>query len=153
MTIFTQARRGGGGSTSPWTVVKKSADEVITNDATPSPDSDLRFDAEVGKTYLVEYYLKMASPAAADVKTQVSGPTGASVRHSDTFEQISTVGTSNLSSTTVNATTPQGVLRRAIVTGVTVAGEVILLWSQNTSDAGNTTLFEGSFLRYREWDV
>lgn len=152
------------------TIVRKSADQTVTNSAVSISDTHLRFTAVAGATYLVEAVLLCqvsGGSTASDFQVGWSVPSG-STSFTGRGPELAIVagtttsgvaqgewaaligsGTSTLKyglNSTAGATTGIEVMG-TFVCGVT-GGTVAVLWSQAAAVAGvTTTVKAGSFLR------
>lgn len=124
----------------------KTADESRVSTITPAADAEVRVPVEAGAVYTVDMILKVNADVAADFKFSLSVPgsgdlfitaTATKAASPDTFPQ------------SVNGA---GADRLTIEHGLLVtdtAGELVLLWSQNSSNINATTLRRGSYLKLR----
>lgn len=143
-------------SRTPMTVVKrKSADETVNGSATVQDDNDLFFAIAAGETWVCEFHLSITTGATPDFKFAITVPGGATV----TYSVIALSGPNHSVPNTMRATASgteitllsvpgaiEALVRAVVVNGAT-AGNVQLRWAQNTSDASNTVVEDGSWLR------
>lgn len=143
-------------SRTPMTVVKrKSADETVNGSATVQDDNDLFFAVAAGETWVCEFHLSITTGATPDFKFAITVPSGATVTYSVLALSGANVANLNPSRATASGaeltliSTPGVIdaLVRAVVVNGATAGNVQLRWAQNTSDASNTTVEDGSWLR------
>lgn len=138
--------------------VRKPGNETVTGSTALQADDDLLFAIAASEVYEFEFEIFYTTTAAGDFKfeldsTAASDPTvvtvsvdilapGATARVSDMHSALNT---------TVSVTGGAGIghiiIRGAIVNDSAV-GNLRLLWAQNTSDAGNTTVRRGSNIRW-----
>ncbi len=130
-------------------VVVKPSDETISSNATLQNDDALLFAVGANEKWQFEGFLRWTTTAAADFKLQFTGPSGSVGFY--TIEEITGGignGGSELNSPlTYTAASGSAFFRGAIANGGT-AGNLQLQWAQNTSDASNTTVHAGSYLKY-----
>lgn len=135
--------------------IEKQADESVNN-TTLQNDDELNFEVEASKAYLVEYFLKYTSSATGDIKYQITGPTGTTIRgQSESWTAAATASNCNITTNTTVCTQVSSVAGnwniwiRAIVETSTTPGTFNLQWAQNTTDGTNpTVLIKNSTLRY-----
>lgn len=129
--------------------VVKNADETVTSSTTLQDDDQLTFTPNISKTYNVSIFVFMDSGVTPDIKFALSIPTGA------TAIELAEVWAPNDSRVTTNWTSSRMLVGAAGVryfhlTGrvimSTTAGSVTFQWAQNTSDASDTKVLEGSLL-------
>ena len=156
----TQGLQGVVGPPSSWTLVKKTVDESRNNTTTTSADSDLSFAMTSGVTYAIRGTIFITTTAAADLKYRFSGPTTSSVERyvrvannngtgSNPF--LSVAFFTSLDAADVVATdNANGLVLIEMYATVTASanGNFEFWWAQNTSNAGPTTVFSGSYLEY-----
>jgi hypothetical protein len=134
---------------------QKSSDETITADATLNVDADLQVPLPANTTRIITGKLFYTTTAAADFKFRHTGPAGAvrvrvkrlSMAPGDTTAVGLTDTAYSAADIVVAGGAGSGVieLTAAIENGAT-SGNFGISWSQNTSDAGNTTLEKESYL-------
>ncbi len=135
----------------------KSANQVISSSTTLINDADMRFAVAANSIYEFHVYLRYSSPSGADWKSSFTVPAGAGAR----FCRIGKNGTGTfvgsdealdtdiLTSQGQGASTIMNANFFGVVFTAGTAGNLIFQWSQNTSNAGNTTLYQYSFLTGR----
>jgi hypothetical protein len=135
----------------------KSANQIITTQTTLINDADMRFAVAANSVYEFHAHMRYASPAGGDWKSSFTVPAGASAAFNRVGLNASGAPVSGTDFTDASSVTSQGqgagVLLTAdffgwIVTAST-AGNLIFQWAQLTSNAGNTTLFQYSYLTGR----
>jgi hypothetical protein len=135
----------------------KSADQVISSHTALINDADMRFAVAANSIYEFHVFLRYASPTGGDFQSSLSVPSGAGARF--TRIGISSGGAVVVSNpfTDVSSVTSQGQgagteqcanLIGTLFTGAN-AGTLIFQWAQLTSNAGNTTLYQYSYLTGR----
>jgi hypothetical protein len=135
----------------------KSANQIITTQTTLVNDADMRFAVAANSLYEFHAHIKFASPGGGDWKTSFTVPAGASAEFNRVGLNLSsqpTSGTNWLDTDSVpsqgsGAGTPLTTDFFGWVVTASTAGNLILQWAQNTSNAGNTTLFKNSYLTGR----
>lgn len=141
-----------------WRTVRKSTDETKTSNSTLANDATLKFAMLANTTYVFRMQVIFLTSAAADFKWRHSGP-AAPIALSITRRQIIAGGTSistiaedsAYSSLDISmlASTGIGVVwMEGVISNGATAGDFNFEWSQNTSDASNTTVLAGSWI---EW--
>jgi hypothetical protein len=135
----------------------KSANQIISSQTTLVNDADMRFPVAANSIYEFHVYLRYASPTGGDWKSSFTVPAGATA----IFQRFGTdasgilVGTGeNLDTNSVTsqgqgASTHQNAQFWGTIVTASTAGNLIFQWAQNTSNAGNTTLFANSYLTGR----
>lgn len=138
--------------------VVKSADENVTASTTLQPDDELSIAVSANTTYWLEAMIIYKGPSAGDIKIHWSLPSGATVDWSSnglgtgaagTVEVVSrsyhnagsTIGLGCIDTSTECCALPMGV----VVIGGT-AGNVVLEWAQNTSNATPSTVIADSMM-------
>lgn len=160
-TITIASSGGGGGGVGSNLVARKTADETVTSSTTVQSDDHLTFAIGASEMWTVTYYLHAACVAAnADFKAALSVPAGATGRLgvmgislSATLSEASVKNQSFPGLTTplsagvpATATADTLILYHATIVNSTTAGNVVLQWAQNTSQADGVTLKSGSCL-------
>ena len=143
-----------------WTVPLvgiKSADQTITSTTTFVNDADMRLAVAAGAQYEFHAYIRFSSGTGQDWKSSFNVPAGAIARFQFLGRDISANFAGDAEYTAASTITSQGrgvgVLSNAQFLGTVVtagtAGNFIFQWSQNTSGAFNTTLYQYSYLTAR----
>jgi hypothetical protein len=139
-----------GGSGGLITTAFKTTSETITNDAALSDDADLLVAVVANERYSLEMFFDFSSSNLGDFQFDLRGPAGFNLDGlvvmgiEDTILQLTSA-----SSLTIDTTNPAFVYHASISAKVfaTASGNVRFRWAQGTSDAGNTTLLIGSWIR------
>jgi hypothetical protein len=150
---------GGGASTSQWTTIIKTSNTTIQSDATVNQDADLQFTTVANTNYLIRALIVYLSPAAADFKYIWTH--GGTLTDSAGFSWRMDEGATTISNILGDAdpftgenlqTTTDGELNMIfyhLFMRVSGSGGLLALnWSQNSSVAGDTTVYAGSFIEY-----
>lgn len=127
----------------------KASDETVNSGGTGSTlqdDDDLLWAVGINEEWAFDFYLKITSGLTPDIKFQFSAPTNATV------DAVVVSGTAQGSASeaapavigTIDADEMVHIHGVAL-TGNT-AGNVVLQWAQNVSDAGDTKVLTGSCL-------
>lgn len=175
--VLVSPTYGGGGSgtlsdsgtgtviianASPWTTLKKAADQTKTSDNTLANDNTLAFSVAANTTYVVRMKVFFTTLATPDIRFKFNGPASPTniafwYLYGDTV--TGGAGTTVFQS---NATTYNGLdvsmaqasdytgfvfFEATIVNGAN-AGTMAFQWCQATSDAGATVVKKGSWLEY-----
>jgi len=135
----------------------KSANQVISSQTTLINDADMRIAVAANSLYDFHVHLRYASPTGGDWKSSMTVPAGASAKFnriginaSGTFTGGADVDdTQTVTSQGAGAATPQQADFFGWLVTAGTAGNLIFQWAQNTSNAGNTTLYQYSFLTAR----
>jgi len=135
----------------------KSADQVTSSHTTLINDADMRFAVAANSLYEFHAYVRFASPTGGDWKSSFTVPAGASAHFQRLGRDISGnfagdsewLDTDSVTSQGRGAGTPTNAqFMGVLITGGT-AGNLIFQWAQQTSNAGNTTLYANSYLTGR----
>lgn len=151
MVLYPVLSAGGGGG--GFSQVVKTATETIQSDDTLNDDSELTFSIGSNKTFLVIVMIIIESGAVPDFKFSWGIPSGSTFKTYNTFvaENIFFDFGINM----INGASPTEGLVNGIAiarTGAT-AGNITFQWSQNTSDASNTSVKKGSVILFMEIDT
>lgn len=155
-----QGLQGLIGPASSWALVAKSVDESRNNNTTTAVDGALLFSMTSGLTYSIRGKIFATTTAAADLKYRFSGPATSSVQKYVRVTNTNGTGsnpflaialTTSLDSADItlldNASGLLLIELDAVVTP-SATGNFEFQWAQNTSGAGPTTVFNGSYLEY-----
>ena len=137
---------GGSGSGTPPTVVQKSADQTVNNTTTLVNDTALLLALLANNRYYFRLRIIFTSGSTPDLDMTFTGPSGAvgSWRRDTATNTVSSFGTRGAIAGS-NGVTRQGFAEGFIETGVT-AGNLQFQWAQDTADATDTTIKDGSVL-------
>lgn len=153
----TDAVWAAGATADSWTALRKSADESVTSSTTLQDDDHMTFTAANGTYYIFEFAIIYASPVGGgtpDLKLSI----GESGTTSGVWEAayVDTTGTATLAAVLTNQTTTISAgtaTTKNMLFGVGghvgAGGSFKVRWAQNTSNGNATTLYTGSYLRYR----
>lgn len=124
----------------------KSADESVSGSTTLQDDDDLFFAAGAGEEWAVMFVLQLAAAnSTPDFKWQISAPVDAVGHASDMNFNYETLNF-NAPSSTVSINVGNSQLIIAVGIKFVSAGNCKLQWSQAISNAGNTTVLQGSYM-------
>ena len=141
-------------------MVKKTTDESRNNNTTTAADSDLVFSMTSGLTYAIRGKIFATTTSAGDLKYRFSGPTTSSVEKYVRVTNTNGTGanpflalgfTSSLDAADVTLLDNANGLLLIELDAVVIpsaTGNFQFQWAQNTSNAGPTTVFSGSYLEY-----
>ena len=142
-----------------WTTVRKTADESVTSSTTLQDDDELYFATSSGSVYSVEMVLLYASPVGGgtpDMKVSAGESGGQAAVLSDGHLTASNTASGpghllydlTLPIDLGTATTK----RMSVWWGMHVGGggTFKVQWAQSTSSGNATTVYAGSYLRYRQ---
>ena len=145
---------GGTLSVNPTANVRKSADETQNNVVNPTAvlqnDDELFFAIGANETWSYRFVISANAAAAPDIKFAVIAPVGATCRSGvQDAEGATTIANlaCGASSGLVPGNTAEDVyeVTGTVVNGAT-AGNVTLQWAQNTVNAANVIVRQGSYL-------
>ena len=142
---------GGAGGGSGFTVVKKTADESVTNSATFQDDDELKFSAEANSTYFVRVKgIAFSAGSNGDLRNTWSVPSGATGVHANRLLAGQDLLPLGISIMTALSDISDGdfIEPTAIITIGSTAGEVALSWAQNLTNATPTTVKKGTILEF-----
>lgn len=135
----------------------KSVDETISSDSAFHNDNDLFVSAAPNAYYKGELWLGFTSSVAAGFKVVFSGPVGATMRCSGFL--VTTGGTATFNTTnalgsvaSITGTGAQLPYMNKFTLTTTNAGFLNFQWAQNASNASNTTVHNGSYLKLERMD-
>jgi hypothetical protein len=140
-----------------WTNKSKRADQTRTATTTFASDDTMTFSAVASATYRVKIGIHYTTPAAADIKFQITGPASPtyinlckkSVAGGATAFGTIAIDTAFSTSTSVTGTGTDGYFEyEGVIQNGVNAGTIAVQWAQDTSDAGNTIVRAGSFIDY-----
>jgi hypothetical protein len=137
----------------------KTAAETVTSSTTLQSDNDLLFAIAASVKYRFRFDVYYSSPAAADFKFDLdSTAAGAPTVTHVAIDSLVPDGTARVSvmhsavNTTVSLLHAANTLGHVIITGFIEnsanAGNLRLRWAQNTSNAGNTQVLNGSTVHW-----
>lgn len=133
-------------------VARKTADETVNNSAVLQNDNELVLAVEANTSYIVWCHLVQQSGTTPDFKFEFTFPTGATragwnAFGGNTANWQATLANANGGSSGINGT---GANSSVDVYGLLVvgstAGNLQLVWAQNTANASDTIVRAGSFL-------
>jgi hypothetical protein len=145
----------------PWNLSLKTVTTTIQSDATLNNDSDLAFPMAAGAKYIIRAMVFFTSDATADFKWRITGPASPTFVklyrknvNPDTLTALRADYSLAYSAADVvpgfTAGTDGIVEWDALVHNGTTAGDFVFQWSQNSSNASNTSVQAGSYI---EWMV
>ena len=146
-----------GGASSAWTLVKKTAIETRTSNATLAADSVLQFSMVNGASYSLRIRIFYNTEATPDFKYGFNGPTAGFISASRyAVMPGATAGTISATATAYDITgiplagnAGRGYIEMDVaITGVTASGTFTFTWAQNTLTAANTSVLAGSYIEY-----
>lgn len=136
--------------------IVKQVDETLGNSTTLQDDNELVFPVLANTPTYFELLVYVDSPAAADFKHAFSVSAGSVVRAwrnhdglGSTTAVAQTGVVADMSTVIIHAGTTFNVFRVSGVVTVDSAANVTFQWAKNSADAGTTTVFAGSLIRYR----
>jgi hypothetical protein len=162
-TWSTPGAGSGGGDT----FVRKTADETVTASTTPQNDDHLLWAVDANSVYAFELVLFLSAPnTTADWKGNFTVPSGTTMWYGPIIYQSSAQWEATSPGANPQVLKDQtsvlswgaqfesgfvtGMHFRGVVMSSGTAGNVVWQWSQNTSDAGNSTVKANSHIRYRK---
>jgi len=127
--------------------VVKSVTETINSDSVLHNDDELFFVANANKTYGGIIGLHLESGSTPDFKSALSIPSGASARRVNGSWGTSATAVADFTvAQVIPMTGPPGMLAVYFRVIITTAGTVNYQWAQNVSNAGDTSVLQGSFM-------
>ncbi len=141
--------------------VIKLTDETKNSDTTLADDSELVFSLAANSKYLLEIFIGFYFDAAPDIKIQLafSGTITSWLANSIVCENDTAATFTNLFNDAVlttihsiiSASNTNGILKiKSIFEVGASGGNFSVQWAQNTSDAGNTIVKKGSYIKVRK---
>lgn len=141
--------------------VIKLTDETKNSDTTLADDSELVFSLAANSKYLLEIFIGFYFDAAPDIKIQLafSGTITSWLANSIVCENDTAATFTNLFNDAVlttihsiiSASNTNGILKiKSIFEVGASGGNFSVQWAQNTSDAGNTKVKKGSYIKVRK---
>lgn len=126
----------------------KPTTETITSSTVLQNDNDLFIPIEANQVYSFEMYININSPAAADFKFNFTYPTSAqaSWAYLGGGEINQNESSSAVAINTFDSNVTVGVVVHGYVRGASVDGNLQLVWAQQTSNGGNTSVVSGSWI-------
>lgn len=149
------ASPSGGGS---WTLFPKLADETITSDDTLTSDADMQFSLAASTLYAIRGKVFFNTSSTPDFKfgLNYSGTTTSARTHWRAMAAGTPAGTDNENSFTTpvlvssqaitSAGSGIGFVELDIIIVTDTSGTFAFQWAQNTSNAGATLVYGGSYL-------
>lgn len=136
---------------SPPLIIRKTADETVSNSTAYQDDNELRFAIAANEVWEVSFVLRYTSTDVADIKLTVGVPGGGLPRHCAAHLDLAGAvaftykGGAAIQSQGTAGGTGLLVIRGIIVNGAT-PGEVILRWTQAVAEVSDTKVLENSCL-------
>jgi hypothetical protein len=143
---------GAGWVPIPYTIIKsKAADEIVNTNATFQNDDDLACSIAANGVYLLELEFGYFSGTTPDLKTTFTGPAGMGGTLTAWSTSDASASANSLSPTSTivfdgTGAEEIGRIYGRITTGAT-AGTLQWQWAQNASNASNTAIRPGSWMR------
>lgn len=145
---------------SEWRIVRKSSPTTRTSTTTLAADPTLTVPIAANQSVIIRGVVYLTSGATPDFKYRITGPAAASEVRVDTINRAGSgaTGPANLFNTDYHSSdqvwamtgTNSGAVNIYIeVVNGANAGNIAFEWAQNTSDAGNTTVRQNSWLEYQ----
>ena len=145
-TNWSRVGEAGGGME----LLVKSVDETIDTDTTLSDDAKLLFPVAANENWQFEGVVWVTSGATPQFKFTFDGPAGSvgmfEFALDEVFDTAQELGTADNAG---SGTRKSLSFRGSIANGGT-AGNLAFQWAQNVSDAGNTTVEAGSYIRFQK---
>lgn len=138
-------------------IARKTADETKNSDATLANDTDMQVTVAANTTYLFEGALFFNSNSSPDIQFGINIPSGRvdvgqhTVQSATNTTKTAIFHTVDASAQTMatNGTDFISVLSGTVEIAGT-GGTVAMMWSQQTSNAADTIMYEGSFIKLTE---
>ena len=148
------------GATAPWTLITKTALEQRQSTTTLAVDAVLKVPMVANAKYNARFYVRGSQAAASGLKYGFNGPAGTvAVRSTGRHTSFGTAPAgyvSNTYETTGKAFTNGSAARHwielhvQVETGAT-AGDLQFTWAQNSSEATNASILDGSYVEYNRY--
>jgi len=140
-----------GGSGNTFARIIKKADETITSSTTLHDDNELVVALNINKTYHYYLFLPFNTGPVADIKYAFSLPTGATglKRNGGDWDALAETALSDITNTLsplVSIANNFAIVTNGLIIMSGTAGNLILQWAQNVSDAADTTVLQGATL-------
>jgi hypothetical protein len=143
----------------PVTAIRKNSNTSRTATTALAVDPELSIPIGPNQTWLIQAVVHYTTPTTADIRLGWTTPTGLTGRFDVTAPGISAAGSDSTivarSGTVIggnyidaggNTTDVVARVTASVVTDSTGTGTFGITWCQNTSDAGNTVVYAGSYL-------
>lgn len=125
-------------------VVRKSANETVTNSTTLQNDNELKLAIGASEVWKLHFLLRIISPAAADFDFKITVPSGASGNGiAECQGSRANVGV-DAEVLMLTLGISEGLVIDIVVVNGTTAGNVQLQWAQHVADAGDTIVYANS---------
>lgn len=137
------------------TLIVQEADQTVNSGSTGTTlvDTELEFAVAANEVWQFEGVINLTTPAAADFKIAAAGPAGAvgsiGAWYGDTSGAIDADSDALNTELVFTGTTGATLLFRGGIHNGANAGSLTIRFAQNTSDAGNTTVRAGSYMKYQ----
>lgn len=144
------------GASGGWTTVTKLATDTIQSDNTPNNDDELLFAMLANTTYRFRAVVHFTTDVTAGLDTIIAGPaapTRVSIRKSIPASgtddgQVTTFASSYAATGGANAGTIGAILFEGVVENGANAGNLVIAWSQDVSQALDTSILKGSYIEH-----
>lgn len=156
---WTQGPMPAGAGQTAWQMVLKTSSEGRNNSATLAADSVLKVPLGVTKYVAFRFMIWFNTPATADFKFDINGPSGVLMVRYKVWYQVPAAASPALAD--YDYETAYAQLKQIIGTGtdgwITIeglisngltAGDLEFRWAQNTSTVGDTFVYAGSTVEY-----
>ncbi len=131
-------------------IIRKSADEIVSNSATLQDDDHLTFAIGANETWVFTVHLIGDSGSTPDFAFAVNAPTGSSCTYSVNAENVPDASAHNTCGATSDRMSGNGDDRPYKISGTvasgSTSGQVTFQWSQFGSNAYTSTIRAGSYL-------
>jgi hypothetical protein len=130
-------------------IIYKSADETVNNSTTLQDDDHLSFSIAANEAWAFHLCLFYRAATTPDVKYALTVPASATYQLFS-VQQFQAVGDGAAITTAVangsGASVTEGEMASGVVVNGANAGTVQLQWAQNTANASNTKVLQGSYI-------
>jgi hypothetical protein len=144
-----EAGGGGGGGATP---VVKTADETVNNSAVLQNDDELLLAVGANEDWVIDLYLIIETTGVADFKWAFTVPTGGVIKGVLAFASTIVEFDATAAKLVLFGfdTAGAGYWVRLRYIGGANAGNIQLQWAQNTAQASDTKVLEGSYILCHE---
>ena len=145
---------GDGGDVKEVGCINKSADESTNNDAVLSDDSELIISVAINEVILLKSVIYFTCNVASGIRIALNGPAATTSIRSYAFMYDSTGAISSgiaasygIYALLIGGISGHCIIESTIENGAN-AGNIAVQWAQHTSNANNTTVERGSYIKW-----
>lgn len=137
------------GTSNTFARVVKKVDEIVNNSTTLINDAELFVALNINKTYGFYFIMFLSSPATPQIKKLWSIPAGATgLRLNGAWSSSAVISTRNVITSSALATNgqDQSLVESGRIIMAGTAGNLQFRWAQQTANASDTKVLQGSYL-------